>query len=141
MAGALGATVFTVTLKADDALLMSPDESISVAVKLCAPFVNAAVVKFQAPLMLAVVVPSSVAPSNILTVLFPAPIPVSVSTLALVMALPTVPLFGENDVITGAECLKSSAITGLIWPFIGAIFKLSEDELVMYESHHDGSVG
>jgi hypothetical protein len=57
------------------------------------------------------------------------------------MVLPTVPLFGENDVITGAECSKSSAITGLIWPFIGAIFKLPEDELSICDTHHDGSVG
>jgi hypothetical protein len=63
MAGALGATVFTVTLKADDAWLMSPDEFISVAVRLWAPFTSVPVVKLQAPPMLAVVVPSSVAPS------------------------------------------------------------------------------
>ena len=41
--GAVGATVSTVTAKAVDAALVVPD-TVSVAVKLCAPLVNAAVV-------------------------------------------------------------------------------------------------
>ena len=40
--------------------------------------------------------------------------------------------------IAGAECSKISAITGLICPFTGAIFKLPEDELSICETHHDG---
>ena len=47
--GAAGATVSTVTAKAADAALVVPD-TVSVAVKLCAPFDKVPVVKLQAPL-------------------------------------------------------------------------------------------
>ena len=60
--GADGATVSTVTARAADAALVVPD-TVSVAVKLCVPFDKVPVAKLQAPLLFAVTVPSSVAPS------------------------------------------------------------------------------
>ena len=52
-----------VTLSAADAALVLPATSVAVAVRLWAPLVSAAVVKLQAPLPLAVALPSRVAPS------------------------------------------------------------------------------
>ena len=46
-----------------EAALVLPATSVAVAVRLWAPLVSAAVVKLQAPLPLAVAVPSRVAPS------------------------------------------------------------------------------
>ena len=60
------------------------------------------VVKLQAPVPLAVALPSSAAPSNTLTVLLASAVPVSVRTFALVMPSPTVPVSGENEVMLGA---------------------------------------
>src|ERR1019366_6955194 len=102
MAGALGATVSTVTAKADEAAPVLPAVSVSVAVKLWVAFDRVPVVKLQAPLPFTVAVPSWVAPSYTLTVLFASAAPVSVSVVALVMPSPTVPLSGENDVMAGA---------------------------------------
>ena len=62
MLGAAGATVSIVTFIATEAALVTPD-TVSVAVKLCTPSGKAAVTKLQAPLPLAVAVPSSVVPS------------------------------------------------------------------------------
>ena len=62
MTGAAGATVSTVTLIATEAALVMPD-TVSVAVKLWAPSGKGTVIKLQAPLALAVAVPSSVVPS------------------------------------------------------------------------------
>ena len=50
-------------LMAAEAALVLPAASVAVAVRLWAPLASAAVVKLQAPLPLAVVVPSRVAPS------------------------------------------------------------------------------
>ena len=44
IAGAPGAAVSTVTLKAADAALVLPAASVAVAVRLCVPFASAAVV-------------------------------------------------------------------------------------------------
>ena len=63
IAGALGATVSTVTLRALEAALTLPAASLAVAVKLWVASVSAPVVKVQAPLPFAVAVPRSVAPS------------------------------------------------------------------------------
>ena len=63
MTGAAGAPALIVTLRALDAALTLPAVSVAVAVKLCDPSASVAVVKLQAPLPLAVTVPSSVAPS------------------------------------------------------------------------------
>ena len=58
-----GAVVSMVTLSGDDAALVEPD-TVSVAVKLWLPEAKVpVVVKLQAPLLLTVAVPSSVAPS------------------------------------------------------------------------------
>ena len=63
MVGAAGAVVSMVTLSGDDAALVEPD-TVSVAVKLWLPEAKVpVVVKLQAPLLLTVAVPSSVAPS------------------------------------------------------------------------------
>ncbi len=62
MLGATGATVSTVTFSAAEAALVVP-ETVSVAVKAWLPLLKVPVVKLQAPLALAVAVPSSVAPS------------------------------------------------------------------------------
>ena len=54
-------------------------------------------------LLLAVVVPSSVEPSNICTVLPAGAVPVKVGVLSLVMPSPTTPLSAENEVIVGVD--------------------------------------
>src|ERR1019366_3796711 len=101
MLGATGAIVSTVTLSAVEAAPVLP-ATVSVAAKICVPFVKAAVARLQAPLAFAVAVPSSVAPSYTFTVLFATAVPVSVRTFTLVMPSPTVPLSGENEVMLGA---------------------------------------
>ena len=63
MVGATGAVVSMVTLSAVEAAPVLPAASVAVAVRLWAPLLSAAVVKLQAPLPLAVALPSSVAPS------------------------------------------------------------------------------
>ena len=60
MVGAAGAIVSIVTFITAEAALVTPD-TVSVAVKRCTPSGKAAVTKLQAPLALAVAVPSSVA--------------------------------------------------------------------------------
>src|SRR5450631_1557104 len=59
----VGIGVFTVIAATDDAAPVVPAASVAVAVKLWAPLLSAAVVKLQAPVPLAVALPSSVAPS------------------------------------------------------------------------------
>ena len=54
---------FTVTANTLEAALVLPATSVAVSVRLCVPVLSAAVVKLQAPLALAVTLPSSVAPS------------------------------------------------------------------------------
>ena len=56
-------TMSTVTGSAAEAALVLPALSVSVAVKLWAPPASVPVVKLQAPLALAVALPSKVAPS------------------------------------------------------------------------------
>src|SRR5262249_22826733 len=56
----------------------------------------------HAPVLLAVVEPICVVPSNSFTVLFAAAVPVKVSVLSLVMPSPATPLSLENDTIAGA---------------------------------------
>src|SRR5215510_3972238 len=94
--------VSIVTLSTEDAALVLPAASVAVAVKLCAPFGSAAVVKVHAPLLFAVVVPIWVPPSNILIALLATAVPVSVGVLSLVMPSPTTPLSVENELIVGA---------------------------------------
>ena len=90
MVGAAGATVSIVTLIATEAALVTPD-TVSVAVKLCGPSGKGTVVKLQAPLALAVAVPSSVVPSYTFTVLFATALPVSVRIAGSVMPSPQRP--------------------------------------------------
>src|ERR1035437_9435513 len=111
MAGALGATVSTVTAKADEAAPVLPAVSVSVAVKLWVAFDRVPVVKLQAPLPFTVAVPSLVVPSNTATVLLASAAPVSVSVLTLVIWSPTTPLSGENDVMAGALGATVSTVT------------------------------
>src|ERR1035441_7758923 len=94
--GAAGTWVSTVTLSAVEAALVVP-ATVSVAVKLWVALGKVPVVKFQAPLPLAVTLPSSVTPSYTFTVLLATAVPVSVRIVALVMLSPTVPLSGENE--------------------------------------------
>ena len=101
MLGAAGATVSIVTLIATEAALVTPD-TVSVAVKLCTPSGKATVIKLQAPLALAVAVPSSVVPSYTFTVEFATAVPVSVRMAGSVMPSPTTPVSGENEVMVGA---------------------------------------
>src|ERR1035441_3481058 len=101
MVGATGATVSTVTLSAVEAAPVLPAASVAVAVRLWMAFDKAPVVKLQAPVPLAVALPSSVAPSYTFTVLLATAVPVSVKTFALVMPSPTTPLSGENEAMVG----------------------------------------
>jgi hypothetical protein len=102
MVGVTGTCVSTVTPSAVDAALVIP-ATVSVAVKLWVVLDKVPVVKFQAPLPLAVTLPSSMAPSYTFTVLLATAAPVSVRTVALVIPSPTVPLSGENEVMVGVE--------------------------------------
>src|ERR1035437_8921565 len=111
MLGATGAVVSMVTLSAEDATPVLPAASLAVAVRLWAPLLSAAVTKLQAPLAFAVAVPSLVLPSNTLTVLLASAVPLSVSTVALVMPSPTTPLSGENEVMVGATGAVVSMVT------------------------------
>ena len=61
--GAVGATVSTVTLSAVEATPVLPAASVAVAVKLWVVLAKVPVVKLQAPLPLAVALPSRVVPS------------------------------------------------------------------------------
>ena len=60
--GAVGAAVSIVTANAAEAALVV-EPAVAVVVKLCAPSARAAVVNDQAPLLLAVAVPTCFAPS------------------------------------------------------------------------------
>ena len=82
-----GATVSTWTVKAAEAALVSPCESVA-ALKLWVPSARAAVVKLQAPLEFAEAVPSQAAPSYSTTTLFAAAVPVTVRVLTLVIRRP-----------------------------------------------------
>src|SRR5262245_60652054 len=94
--GAVGAAASTVTDRADEAAPVLPAASVAVAVKLCAPLASAAVARLHAPLALALAVPIWAVPSNTLTRLLASAVPVSVSTVALVVPSPTVALSGEK---------------------------------------------
>src|ERR1700730_10527857 len=128
--GALGTWVSTVTASAADTAPMVPAASVAVAVKLWTPLASTAVAKFHAPVPFAVAVPSSVAPSNTLTVLLASAGPARVRTVALVMPSPTVPLSGENDAIVGAlgtwvsTVTASAADTALMVPAASAAVAL-----------------
>ena len=102
LAVTVGAVVSMGTLRAEDAALVLPATSMSVAVKLWMVLVRVPVTKLQAPLAFAVAVPSVVLPSNTVTVLLASAAPVSVKTFTLVMPSPTVPLSSENEVMAGA---------------------------------------
>ena len=60
-------------------------------------------VRLQLPLASAVAVPTCFEPSNTVTVLLAAAVPVSVSVLSLVMWSPVTPLSLENEAIMGAD--------------------------------------
>src|ERR1700682_3009706 len=103
MVGAPGAWVSMVTEKAADDTLVWPEESVSVAVRLCVPSLSTDVGRVvHWPLPFAVAVPIWVVPSNTLTVLLATAVPVSVGVLSLVIWSPTIPLSIENEVICGA---------------------------------------
>src|SRR5690348_5890234 len=122
MLGAIGATVSTVALRAAEAAPVLPATSVAVAVRLWAPLASAAVVYVQAPVLLAVALPSSGTPSKTLTVLLASAVPVSVRVLSLVMLSPTTPLSVENEVMLGAIGATVSTVTqigraaGTVWP-------------------------
>src|SRR5712664_2990727 len=99
--GAFGATVSIFTASAAEAAPV-PDVLVAVAVRLWLPSAREAVVKFHAPLLLAVAVPTCAVPSNTFTVLFAAAVPVRVRVLSLVIPSPATPLSLENDAMTGA---------------------------------------
>src|SRR5262249_16945604 len=110
MVGAPGGAV-TVTARADEAAPVFPAASVAVAVKLGAALAKLPVVKLQAPLPLATTLPSSVAPSNTLTVALASAVPVSVRTFVLVIPSPTVPVSGENEAMVGATGAVVSIVT------------------------------
>src|SRR3984893_9290357 len=92
-----------VTEKAADGALVWPEESVSVAVRLCVPSLSTDVGRVvQWPLPSAVAIPIWVVPSNTLTVLLATAVPVRVGVLSLVIWSPTIPLSVENEVICGA---------------------------------------
>src|SRR5690348_11278469 len=111
MLGAIGATVSTVALRAAEAAPVLPATSVAVAVRLWAPLASAAVVYVQAPVLLAVALPSSGTPSKTLTVLLASAVPVSVRVLSLVMLSPTTPLSVENEAMLGATGATVSTVT------------------------------
>jgi len=71
-----------------DNALVVPATSVSVAASLCVPSASRPVVKVQAPALFPVVVPMTVVPSSILTVLFGSARPLSVRWFTLVMFSP-----------------------------------------------------
>src|SRR5437879_5134243 len=85
--GALGAVVSIVTDRAPDATLTFPAMSVtfSVAVMLCTPCVRVDVLTDQLPEPSAVALPIWVVPSNSLTVVFAAAVPLKVGLVTLVM--------------------------------------------------------
>src|SRR6185437_15566218 len=109
--GAPGATVSTVTASAAEIALVLPPTSVSVAVRLWAPSLSAAVMKLHVPLAAAVAVPRTVAPSNNLIVLLASAVPVNVRVLSLVMWSPTTPLSVENEAMAGATGAVVSIVT------------------------------
>ena len=87
IAGAFGAVVSTVSVMADDALETLPAASVALAVIVWVACVKAVDgVKLHTPLELAVVVPSVVMPSSIVTVLPASAVPVSVGLVLFVAA-------------------------------------------------------
>src|SRR3979490_785267 len=92
-AGAVGADGM-VTASAADAKLVLPAASVAFVVKLWPPLARVPVVKLHAPLLLAVVVPTWVVPSNTCSVLFASAVPVNCTLV--------VPLTIEASVSTGA---------------------------------------
>src|SRR3974390_149063 len=111
MVGATGAVVSTVTAIAAEAAPVLPATSVAVAVRLCAPLASVPVVYVQAPLPLAVVVPSNVVPSKTFTVALASAVPVSVNVASLVIPSPTTPLSVENDAMIGAAGAGVSMVT------------------------------
>src|SRR5260221_10022952 len=111
MLGAASAKLLTVTFRAAEAALLVPAASVAVAVRLWVALASVAVVKLQAPVPFAVALPSSVAPSNTLTVALASAVPVSVRTLALVMPSPVTPVSGENEAIVGTVGTWVSTVT------------------------------
>src|SRR5258708_28524505 len=111
MWGGGGGGVAMVALRGGGATPVLPAASVAVAVRLWALLASAAVVKLQAPVPLAVALPSSVAPSNTLTVALASAVPVSVSVLSLVMPSPIVPLSVENEAMLGATGAVVSMVT------------------------------
>ena len=110
--GAAGATVSTVTVRADDGVLILPAVSVAVVVKACEPSASFAVAKLHAPFASAVVVPSNVDPSYTLIVLLATAVPLRVRTVALVMPSPSVALSGEYDVTVGVGEILLLAAAG-----------------------------
>src|SRR5258708_38371216 len=90
MVGVVGVEIFIVTAATAEAASELPAASVAVAVKLCVPLANPAVVYAQAPLPFAIVLPSSVAPSNTLTVLLASAVPLKAASVTLRVALLTI---------------------------------------------------
>src|SRR5450631_2325820 len=82
-----GTAVVNVRFRVDEAALLLPAASVSVAMKLWLPVDKAAVAKFQVPLAFAVAVPSCIAPSNTATWLLASAVPLRVTTLVGEMEL------------------------------------------------------
>ena len=112
MTGVLGAFVSIVTLSAVEAPLALPAASVAVARESYGHHSPAQPsCKLHAPLPLATALPSSVAPSNTLTVELASAAPVRVSVLSLVMSSPFVPLSVENEAMVGAAGATVSSVT------------------------------
>src|SRR5260221_653143 len=90
MVGVVGVEIFIVTAATAEAAPVLPAASVAVAVKLCVPLANPAVVYAQAPLPFALALPSRVAPSNTLTVLLASAVPLRATSLKLTIALLTI---------------------------------------------------
>ena len=93
MMGVEGPVAAFVTLYAADRVLTSPGASTAMAVKALMPWGRVPVTNDQAPLALAVAAPISVVPSNTMTVLLAAAVPVTIALLR--------PLFDVDPVIIG----------------------------------------
>jgi hypothetical protein len=83
--GAAGAVVSIVTCSAPDAAPMLPDRSVAFAVMVCAPCASVVDVIDQAPVVLALPVPTAVVPSNNVTFEFASAVPVNTGVVRLVM--------------------------------------------------------
>ena len=103
-----GGCVSTVKLIGSDGSLTLPDALVTVVVRLCAPSLNAGVLKLQLPPLPTTTVPSTVVPSSTVTVLPAAALPLSTGVVSLVAppdvigtGVPPLSLFSSRSAATG----------------------------------------